>query len=70
MQVLSKSNATAGVTPPVECSSRNSMCDSTQRVNVRPSLLPVDSMEYINKILGKNRDTGNIEDGVKGGNMP
>lgn len=67
MQVLRPADIEVSVTPPVKCSSRNSMCDSNSRSGVKASMMPADSMEYINKILDKKKDSIKSVAGVKQG---
>lgn len=52
MAVLSSSSQRPSITPPVQCSSRNSMAESSRESSGRKAAVtPADSMEYINRLV-------------------
>ena len=54
MVIGSEAPQTSSVTPPVHCSSRNSVTDGngvSRGGSARKNVTPADSMEYINKII-------------------
>lgn len=53
-------------TPPVQCSSRNSMSEGLRASKVKPIPTPADSMEYINAMLSEGTSTPPLACSTKG----
>ena len=55
LSVLNSTDPQTSMTPPVQCSSRNSMCEGSSRGSMRKGgSLPADSMEYINRLISED----------------
>ena len=61
MAVISGSGEHPSVTPPVQCSSRNSVVDNNMRAPARKIPIPADSMDYIDRL---------VRDGIKRAHRP